>query len=56
MFSEDEMNYRMQVQFAAARDEELRLLTIRVGHLLVPFERLMEPDVRARVAAVLASG
>ncbi len=56
MFSEDEMNYRMQVQFASARDEELRLLTTRVGHLLIPFERLMEADVRARVAAALASG
>ena len=55
MFSDDEMSYRMQVQLAGVRDEEVRTLTTRVGHLLIPFERLMEPDVRARVAAALAT-
>ena len=54
MFSDDEMSYRMQVQLAGVRDEEVRKLTTRVGHLLIPFERLMEPDVRARVAAARA--
>lgn len=54
MFTPEEMQYRMQIQIAAARDVELRKLSNQVGHLLVPFERLMEPDVRARVAAALA--
>ena len=45
----------MLVQFASVRDEEVRKLTTQVGHLLIPFERLMEPDVRARVAAALAT-
>ena len=54
MFTPEEMQYRMQIQIAASRDVELRKLSNEVGHLLVPFERLMEPDVRARVAAALA--
>jgi 2-polyprenyl-6-methoxyphenol hydroxylase-like FAD-dependent oxidoreductase len=54
MFTPEEMQYRMEIQIAATRDAELRKLSNEVGHLLVPFERLMEPDVRARVAAALA--
>jgi 2-polyprenyl-6-methoxyphenol hydroxylase-like FAD-dependent oxidoreductase len=54
MFTQDELQYRMQIQIAASRDEELRKLSNEVGHLLAPFERLMEQDVRDRVAAVLA--
>ena len=54
MFTPEEMQYRMEIQIAASRDDELRKLSNEVGHLLVPFERLMEPDVRARVAAALA--
>ncbi len=54
MFSAQEMQYRMELQIAAARDEGLRKLSNEVGHLLLPFERLMQDDVRSRVAAVLA--
>jgi len=54
MFTPEETQYRMEIQIAAARDAELRKLSNEVGHLLVPFERLMEPDVRARVANALA--
>jgi len=54
MFTPEETRYRMEIQIAAARDAELRKLSNEVGHLLVPFERLMEPDVRARVANALA--
>ena len=51
MFTAEEMLYRMQIQMAVARDEVVRKLSNEVGHLLVPFERLIEPDIRARVAA-----
>ena len=54
MFSDDELRYRMEVQIAAARDEVVRRLSNEVGHLLLPFERLMQDDVRGRVAAALA--
>ena len=54
MFTPEEMQYRMEIQIAASRDAELRKLSNEVGHLLLPFERLMEPDVRARVATALA--
>ena len=54
MFSDDELRYRMEVQIAAGRDEVVRRLSNEVGHLLLPFERLMDDDVRARVAAALA--
>jgi 2-polyprenyl-6-methoxyphenol hydroxylase-like FAD-dependent oxidoreductase len=54
MFTAEEMKYRMEIQIAAARDAELRRLSNEVQHLLVPFERLMEDDVRSRVASVLA--
>jgi 2-polyprenyl-6-methoxyphenol hydroxylase-like FAD-dependent oxidoreductase len=54
MFAPEEMQYRMEIQIAASRDEVLRKLANEVGHLLVPFERLMEADVRARVSAALA--
>jgi 2-polyprenyl-6-methoxyphenol hydroxylase-like FAD-dependent oxidoreductase len=54
MFTAEEMRYRMEIQIAAARDAEVRRLSNEVQHLLVPFERLMEDDVRSRVASVLA--
>ena len=54
MFSDDELRYRMEVQIAAARDDVVRKLSTEVGHLLLPFERLMQDDVRTRVAAALA--
>jgi 2-polyprenyl-6-methoxyphenol hydroxylase-like FAD-dependent oxidoreductase len=55
MFSPEEMQYRMQIQMAAARDEEVRRLTNEVSHLLIPFERLLEDDVRTRVAAATSA-
>ena len=54
MFSPEEMQYRMEIQIAAARDADLRKLSNEVGHLLVPFERLMQDDIRKRVSEVLA--
>lgn len=54
MFTADELKYRMEIQVAAARDEVVRRLSNEVQHLLVPFERLMEDDVRARVATAIA--
>lgn len=54
MFSEEEMRYRMQIQIEATKDEMVRRLANEVGHLLLPFERLMEADVRQRVDAALA--
>jgi 2-polyprenyl-6-methoxyphenol hydroxylase-like FAD-dependent oxidoreductase len=54
MFSPEEMQYRMEIQIAAMRDDLVRQLSNEVGHLLLPFERLMEDDVRGRVAAALA--
>jgi 2-polyprenyl-6-methoxyphenol hydroxylase-like FAD-dependent oxidoreductase len=53
MFSSEELQYRMQIQMAAARDEVVRKLSTEVSHLLLPFERLLDDDVRARVAAAL---
>jgi 2-polyprenyl-6-methoxyphenol hydroxylase-like FAD-dependent oxidoreductase len=52
MFTGEEMQYRIQLQLAAPRDEFLRDLTGQVNQLLLPFERLLEDDVRARVAAL----
>ncbi len=54
MFTPEEMQYRMEIQIAATKDAVVRQLSQEVGHLLAPFERLMEADVRARVAAALA--
>ena len=54
MFSEEEMRYRMEVQIASTRDNEVRRLSTEVGQLLAPFERLLEDDVRALVAAAMA--
>ena len=54
MFTDDERNYRMQVAMAAARDEGVRRLSGEVGHLLLPFEALMTPEIRAQVARALA--
>jgi len=51
MFTPEEMQYRMQVQIAATRDPEVRRVSTEVSHLLIPFERLYESDIRARVAA-----
>ncbi len=51
MFTEEETQYRIALQMAAGRDHELRKLTNEVGQLLIPFERLLEDDVRARVKA-----
>jgi flavin-dependent dehydrogenase len=55
MFSAEETRYRTDLQIAAARDTVVRKLTNEVGHLLIPFERLSEPDVRSRVEAALRS-
>ncbi len=51
MFSAEEMRYRTEVQIAALRDDVVRALLNEVGQLLVPFERLLEPGIRARVVA-----
>ena len=55
MFSEEEMNYRMQVAIASTKDAEIRRLANEVSQLLIPFERLLEPDVRQLVASAMAS-
>jgi 2-polyprenyl-6-methoxyphenol hydroxylase-like FAD-dependent oxidoreductase len=55
MFTPEEMQYRMQIQMAAARDDLVRKLSNEVSHLLIPFERLLEDDVRARVAKALSA-
>ena len=55
MFTQEEMIYRTQVQMAALRDDQVREWSAAVQHLLMPFERLLEPDVRARVAEALAA-
>lgn len=55
MFTQEEMTYRTQVQMAALRDDQVREWSAAVQHLLMPFERLLEPDVRARVAEALAA-
>jgi hypothetical protein len=54
MFTAEEMQYRMQIQMAAPRDELVRKLSNEVSHLLIPFERLLEDDVRVRVAKALS--
>jgi 2-polyprenyl-6-methoxyphenol hydroxylase-like FAD-dependent oxidoreductase len=51
MFTPEEMKYRMQVQIAAAKDAEVRRVSTEVSHLLIPFERLFDPEIRARVEA-----
>ena len=55
MFTPEEMTYRTQVQMAALRDDRVREWSAAVQHLLMPFERLLEPDVRERVAAALGA-
>ena len=55
MFSDDELNYRMQVAIASTKHAEVRRLANEVSQLLIPFERLLEPDVCAMVAAALAA-
>ncbi|MEE4360958.1 MAG: FAD-dependent monooxygenase [Pseudomonadales bacterium] len=55
MFSEEEMNYRTRVAIAALKDDYVRDLSSAVQNLLVPFERLLEADVRARVDQALAA-
>jgi 2-polyprenyl-6-methoxyphenol hydroxylase-like FAD-dependent oxidoreductase len=54
MFSEEEMTYRTQVGIAALRDDFVREMSSAVQNLLVPFERLLEDDVRTRVDQALA--
>jgi 2-polyprenyl-6-methoxyphenol hydroxylase-like FAD-dependent oxidoreductase len=54
MFSAEEMRYRTEVQIAALRDDVVRALLNEVGQLLVPFERLLEPEIRARVVKAQA--
>lgn len=51
MFSEEEMQYRIRLQMAARNDEQLQDLAGQVQQLLIPFERLLEDDVRERVEA-----
>jgi 2-polyprenyl-6-methoxyphenol hydroxylase-like FAD-dependent oxidoreductase len=53
MFTQEELAYRMQVQIAAMRDPELRKLSHEVGQLLIPFEALLAPEIREKVAAAL---
>jgi 2-polyprenyl-6-methoxyphenol hydroxylase-like FAD-dependent oxidoreductase len=55
MFTQDELTYRMQVQIAATRDDEVRRLSTEVGQLLIPFEALLAPEIKARVLAALPS-
>jgi flavin-dependent dehydrogenase len=50
MFSAEEMQYRTAVQLAAMRDEVVREKLTAVNQLLAPFETLLEPEIRARVA------
>ena len=54
MFSEEEMAYRMKLGVAALKDDLLRDLSSAVQNLLIPFERLLEADVVARVDEVMA--
>jgi 2-polyprenyl-6-methoxyphenol hydroxylase-like FAD-dependent oxidoreductase len=56
LFTPEELTYRMQIQMAATRDGFVRKLSTEVSHLLLPFERLLQDDVRARVAAAVAPG
>ena len=51
MFTPEETKYRMQIQIAATKDAEVRRLWTEVSHLLIPFERMYDPEIRARVAA-----
>ena len=51
MFTDEEMAYRMQLAIAGVRDPVVRKLSNEVSQLLAPFERLLEDDIRARVAA-----
>jgi 2-polyprenyl-6-methoxyphenol hydroxylase-like FAD-dependent oxidoreductase len=53
MFTLEETQYRIAVQRALQRDPEVRELATQVSQLLIPFERLLEDDVRQRVAAAL---
>jgi 2-polyprenyl-6-methoxyphenol hydroxylase-like FAD-dependent oxidoreductase len=55
MVPQEESGYRIQLQAAAARDPVLRDLSAAVQHLLEPYERLFEPDVRARVEAAMSA-
>lgn len=55
MFSEEEMAYRTQVAIAALKDDYVRDLSSAVQNLLMPFERLLEDDVRQRVEQALAA-
>mgnify|MGYP006270766101 CR=1 FL=1 len=55
MFSEEEMAYRTQVGIAALKDDFVRDVSSAVQNLLLPWERLLEDDVRTRVAQVLAA-
>jgi len=55
MFTDEEMQYRIRLELAAPRDPVLRELTGQVQQLLLPFERLLEDDVRARVDAAAAA-
>lgn len=55
MFSEEELTYRMQVQIAALRDDYVRDMASAVQNLLMPFERLLEDDVRERVERAMAA-
>lgn len=51
MFSEQETQFRVQLQVASGRDPVVRKLANEMSQLLIPFERLLEPDIMARVAA-----
>lgn len=55
MFSKEEMAYRSQVGIAALKDDFVRDVSSAVQNLLVPYERLLEDDVRERVSAALAA-
>jgi 2-polyprenyl-6-methoxyphenol hydroxylase-like FAD-dependent oxidoreductase len=54
MFSAEEMQYRTALQIAALRDELVRVRLNEVGQLLAPFETLLEPEIRERVAGATA--
>jgi hypothetical protein len=51
MFTPEETAYRMQIQIAATKDAVVRRTWTEVSHLLIPFERMYDPEIRARVAA-----
>jgi flavin-dependent dehydrogenase len=50
MFSAEEMQYRTALQFAAMRDDVVRGRLNEVNQLLAPFEVLLDPEIRKRVA------